>query len=643
MNKRAIFPKPSINKRNNKPKSLCPFCCSSSKFSSSSSPTPQRYTLSTCIASIQSCFHQKNLTGGKQLHAYMLRNGFLQASPASLTSLINMYSKCNQMTHALSLFQTTIQNPNIFSFNAIISGFVTNEDPLKGLNFYREMRVLGVLPDKYTFPCLLKGCCDIMEVLEVRKIHGLVFKLSLDLDLYVGSGLVKCYLKFLFTEDAEKVFDELLVRDVVLWNAMVNGYAQVGRFDEALGMFRKMCLEGVEMSSFTVTGVLSVFAMIGDFENGRAVHGVVMKMGYDSSITVSNALIDMYGKCKFVGEALEIFKMMAERDIFSWNSIMSVHVQCGDHDETLRLFGRMLRDGIRPDLITLTTVFPSCTQMAALMHGRVIHGYMIINGLSKDGNSEDIGDVLINNGIMDMYAKCGSMREAYLVFDKMSHKDVASWNILIMGYGMHGFGSEALDMFSLMCESDFKPDDVTFVGVLSACSHGGFVSLGRQILGQMKSRYGVVPTIEHYTCVVDMLGRAGQLEEAYQLALTSPTEANAVVWRALLAACRLHGNSDMAEVAAKHVFQLEPEHCGSYVLMSNVYVAAGKYEEVLDVRNMMRQQNVRKLPGCSWIELKNGVHAFINGDCTHPGSSSIYDGLHSLTALLHEHDYVPDL
>ncbi|XWS14174.1 hypothetical protein CRYUN_Cryun36dG0100800 [Craigia yunnanensis] len=640
MNKRAIFSKPSIN--NNKFKSFSPFCFSSSEFSSSSSPTPQPDHLSTFIASLQSCAHHKNLTKGKQLHSYMLRNGLLQASPASLTSLINMYSKCNRMTYALSLFQTAPQNPNIFSFNAIIYGFITNKDPFKGLKFYREMRVLGVFPDKYTFPCLLKGCGDIMEVLEVRKIHGLVFKLGLDLDLYVGSGLVKCYLKFIFMKDAEKVFDELLVRDVVLWNAMVNGYAQVGQFDEALGVFSKMCSEGVEMSSFTVTGVLSAFAMIGCVENGKSVHGVVVKMGYGSSIVVSNALIDMYGKCKCVGEALKIFKMMDVRDIYSWNSIMFVHEQCGDHDETLRLFGMMLRDGIQPDLITLTTVLPSCTQMAALMHGKGIHGYMIINGLSKDRNSEGIDDVLINNGIMDMYAKCGSMREAHLVFDKMSHKDVVSWNILIMGYGMHGYGSEALDMFSLMFESEFKPDDVTFVGVLSACSHAGFVSLGRQILGQMKSKYGVVPTIEHYTCVVDMLGRAGQLEEAYQLALTSPTEANAVIWRALLAACRLHGNSDIAEVAAKHVLQFEPEHSGSYILMSNVYVAAGKYEEVLDVRNMMRQQNVRKLPGCSWIEVKNGVHAFINGDRTHPGSNSIYDGLHSLTALLQENDYVPD-
>ncbi|OMO55547.1 hypothetical protein CCACVL1_27203 [Corchorus capsularis] len=504
------------------------------------------------------------------------------------------------------------------------------------------MRVLGVFPDKYTFPCLLKGCCDIREDLEVRKIHGLVFKLGLHLDLFVGSGLVKCYLKFLFMEDAEKVFDELLVRDVVLWNAMVNGYAQIGRFHEALGIFRKMCSEAVEISSFTVTGVLSVFAMMGDVVNGRAIHAVVVKMGYGSSIAVSNALIDMYGKCKCVCEALKTFEIMDERDIFSWNSIIYVHEQCGDHDGTLRLFRKMLREGIRPDLITLTTVLPSCTQMAALIHGKEIHSYMIINGLLKDRNFEDIDDVLINNGIMDMYAKCGSMREAHLVFDKMSHKDVASWNILIMGYGMHGYGSEALHMFSLMCESEFKPNEVTFVGVLSACSHAGFVNLGHQFLREIESKYGVVPTIEHYTCVVDMLGRAGQIEKAYQLALTSPSEANPIVWRALLAACQLHGNSDKAEFVAKHVFQHDPKHCGNYVLMSNVYVAAGKYEEGLDVRNMMKQQNVRKSPGCSWIELMNGIHAFINGDRMHPRSDCIYAELHSLTTLLHEHEYVPD-
>ncbi|PQM37334.1 pentatricopeptide repeat-containing protein [Prunus yedoensis var. nudiflora] len=363
-------------------------------------------------------------------------------------------------------------------------------------------------------------------------------------------------------------------------------------------------------------------------------------MGYDSGIEVSNALIDMYGKCKCIGDALEIFEMMIEKDIYSWNSIMAVHEQCGDLDRTLRLFDRMLSAGVLPDLVTITTVLPVCSHLAALMHGREIHGYMIKNGLEKDVN-EHVDDVQMTNAVMDMYAKCGSMRNAYMVFDEMRNKDVASWNIMIMGYGMHGYGSKALDMFSDMCEARIPLDDVTFVGVLSACSHAGLVREGREFLRQMKSKYGVVPTIEHYTCVVDMLGRAGHLQEAYELVLEMPIEANPVVWRALLAACRLHGNQDLAEVAAQKVNELDPGHCGNYVLMSNIYVANGRYEEVSEVRHTMRQQNVKKTPGCSWIELKNGVHAFITGDKAHPKANFIYAELDSLTARLREHGYVP--
>ncbi|KAH9733181.1 pentatricopeptide repeat-containing protein [Citrus sinensis] len=499
------------------------------------------------------------------------------------------------------------------------------------------MRQLGVLPDKYTFPCLIKCCCDVMAVLEVKKIHGLVFKLGLDLDVYIGSALVNTYLKCQFMEEALKVFEELPLRDVVLWNAMVNGYAQIGEFHKALEVFRRMSKEGIWMSRFTVTGVLSALIMMGFFKNGRVVHGIVVKMGYDSGVPVMNALIDMYGKGKCVGEALEIFEMMEEKDIFSWNSIMTVHEQCGNHDGTLRLFDRMLSAGFQPDLVTFSTVLPACSHLAALMHGRQIHGYIVVNGLAKNGSCKDIDDVFMNNALMDMYTKCGSMRDAQMVFTKMSKKDVASWNIMILGYGMDGQGKEALDMFSCMCEAKLKPDEVTFVGVLSACSHSGFLSQGREFLPLMESRYGVVPTIEHYTCVIDMLGRAGQLNEAYELALAMPNEANPVVWRTLLAASRLHGNTDLAEIAAQRVFQLEPGHCGNYVLMSNIYVAGGKYEEVLDIRHTMRQQNVRKNPGCSWIELKDGLHTFISSDRSHPEAKSIYAELHSLTARLREH------
>ncbi|KAK9267153.1 hypothetical protein L1049_009573 [Liquidambar formosana] len=635
MNTRTIFSRLFLNN------SCSPFLLN---FSSSSSSILQPFQLShdltTCIASLQACAHHKNLNKGQQLHSYMLINGFF-TSPLSITSVINMYSKCGRMTDAISVFDASVHDRNVYAWNAIISGFVVNGFVEYGFEFYRKMRYKGVLPDKYTFPCVIKAC---LEVLEAKKIHGGLFKFGLEVDVFIGSALVNCYLKLGLMEEAQSVFEELPVRDdVVIWNAMINRYAQIGQFDMVLEVFGRMSQEGVVPNKFTVTGVLSVFAMTGNLDNGRTIHGFVTKMGYESGIAVLNALIDMYGKCKCVGDASGIFEMMVEKDIFSWNSIMTVYEQSGDHDGTLRLFDRMLGAGVWPDLVTVTTVLPACANLAALMHGREIHGYMIINGLGKDYGSKDDDDLFVNNAVMDMYAKCGSMREAHLVFDKISHKDVASWNIMIMGYGMHGFGDEALDMFSRMCEAKLKPDEVTFVGVLSACSHAGFVSLGREFLAQMKSIYDVVPTIEHYTCVIDMLGRAGKLEEAYELVLTMPIEANPVVWRAFLAACRLHGNAVLAEVAAKRVFELEPEHCGSYVLMSNVYGAGGRYEEVSEVRHTMRQQNVRKSPGCSWIELKNGVHVFVTGDRTHPEAYFIYAGLNSLTARLHEHGYVPDV
>ncbi|KAM6559564.1 hypothetical protein CsatA_028803 [Cannabis sativa] len=614
----------------------------------SSSKLQHRYSvkdLRTCITLLQSCANERNLIKGKQVHSFMVTNGFLINSPPSITSVINMYSKCQRMNEAVSVFNhPSDEDRNVFAFNAVIAGFIANERSKDGFEFYRRMREVGVVvPDKYTFPCVIKACFD---SIEVRKIHGLLFKLGLDLDIFVGSALVNTYLKFGLMEYAQQVFVKMPEKDVVLWNAMVNGYAQIGCFDEALEMFRIMSREGfVVPSSYTVTGVLSIFAVTGDIYNGRGVHGFVVKMGYDSGVTVLNVLIDVYGKCKCNNDALNIFEMMNEKDIFSWNSIISVLEQCGDHDGTIRLFDRMLRVGVLPDLVTITTVLPACSNLAALMHGREIHGYMIRKSLGNNGDCQHkfIDDVLMNNALMDMYAKCGSMRIAHKIFDKMSSKDTASWNIMIMGYGMHGNGNEALNMFARMCEANFKPDEVTLVGVLSACNHAGLLRQGREFFSQMTTKYSVVPTIEHYTCVIDMLGRAGKLKEAYEMVLTMPIEANPVVWRALLAACRLHGDADLAKVAAERVIELEPGHCGSYVLISNIYGVDGQYEEVSEVRETMRQQNVKKTPGCSWIELKEGVNTFVTGDRGHPDAHLIYSELNSLTANLCDHGYVPHI
>ncbi|XP_019107397.2 pentatricopeptide repeat-containing protein At3g14730 isoform X1 [Beta vulgaris subsp. vulgaris] len=608
------------------------------KFASISSLQPSEpnvHTFPGCISFLQLFARHSNLYSGKELHSWMLKHDFLD-SPLSITSLINMYSKCYHMPYALSVFLTSKNLHNVYTYNAIISGYVGNSLNEEGFQLYMYMRHQGVQPDKFTFPCAIKGCS---EVVEVKKIHALLFKFGLGLDVYIGSALVNCYLKFRAMDEAYCVFDELIVRDVVLWNAMINGYVRIEEFRMALDIFRRMYKDDVMPNNFTATGVLSALAMSADVDNGCAVHCFVIKKGYESVVAVSNALIDMYGKCKCVDAAFRIFELMAEKDLFSWNTLISVHEQSGDHHGTLDLFHRMLDTGARPDLVTLTTVLPACSHLAALLHVKEIHRYMIVNGFGCSKNVDGFDNLLVNNALMDVYVKCGSMRYADRVFNKMDVRDVASWNIMIMGFGMHGLGNEALSMFDLMCSENIAPDEISFIGILSACSHGGFLTRGREYLSQMESVYGLVPTIEHYACVVDMLGRAGQLDEAYELLLTMPIESNAVIWRAFLAACRLHGNPYFAEVAAKHIYELDPEHCGSYVLMSNIYGASGQYEVVSDLRLTMKGQNIKKKPGYSWVEVNNSVHIFANGDHDHPEANSIYASLDSLIAPLCEHGY----
>lgn len=560
----------------------------------------------------------------------MIVGGHL-SSPVSATSLINMYSKCSSISDAISVFNSSRAVHNVFVYNSILAGLTANNLSSEAFEFYREMRSFGVEPDKFTFPSAIKACLDASDL---RSIHGLLYKVKLNFDLYIGSALLHCYLNFELMDDAVQLFERLPVRDdIVLWNAMINGFVKNDEYGKALAIFRRMVEMGLVPNEFTVTGVLSALAFTMEVYNGRAVHAFVIKMRYDVRMEVLNALIDMYGKCLHLDAASLVFDTMTEKDMYSWNTIISVCEQCGDYDGALRLLMMMVSSGFQPDVVTVTAALPACSNLSALMRGKELHGYMIRKGLDK------LGSVNIANAIMDMYAKCGSLREARMAFDETKVKDVASWNIMVMCYGMHGFGYEALSMFSLMCECGLKPDAVSFVGVLAACSHVGFLSRGQEILAEMQPRYGVTPGIAHYACVIDMLGRAGKLEEAFELMSRMPIEPNHVVWRSFLAACQLHGNADLAGVAAERVLELEPNNCGSYVLMSNVFGAAGRFAEVAELRHEMRHKDVKKSPGCSWIELIDGVQVFLNGDRE---ENFVYDGLNTLTVCLREHGHIVD-
>ncbi|KAK9162572.1 hypothetical protein Syun_003474 [Stephania yunnanensis] len=301
--------------------------------------------LGLCISSLQACALHKNLSKGKQIHSWMLVNGLVLNSLFATTSLINLYSKCNRPHEALSVFNTA-HDRNLFTWNALIAGFVSNGLSTKAFEFYRKMRYSECfIPDEFTFPCVIKACCDLSEVVEAGRIRAELFKLGLDSDPFIASSLINFYLKYGFMSDARRMFEEMpnweRDRDVVLWNAMINGYAQSGLVDMALEVFVRMVREeGLVPSKFTVTGILSVCAMISSVGNGRAIHGFAKKFGYESDVVVSNSLIDMYGKCTIVDDAVKVFQEIPERDIFSWNSIISVREQSADYNEVLRLFDK---------------------------------------------------------------------------------------------------------------------------------------------------------------------------------------------------------------------------------------------------------------------------------------------------------------
>lgn len=493
--------------------------------------------------------------------------------------------------------------------------------------------------------------------------HAAALKLGLELDQFVASALIHAYLELGLFGYARYLFDSLPDRDVVLWNAMINGLVRKGEFGSALEWFRRMGRDKVMPSGFTVTGVLSVFTGLADLDGGRTVHGLAVKSGYERGVSVGNALVDLYGKCHEVEDAVRVFDGMEERDLLSWNSMVSAFQYNADHGESLRCFGRMMRHaGVLPDAVTLAAVLPACSQVwchfcislkkkkswlvsyllvslslqaAALMHGREIHAYMVTSGMSFST------DVFVHNALMDMYAKSGTLADSKRVFDRMPARDVASWNIMIHGYAAHGFGVEALELFDEMCLSRLAPDEVTFVGLLSACSHAGLVEPGREIFQRMEAKYGVVPVMEHYSCMVDLLGRAGRLQEAQEVAEQAK---EAGVWRAYLAACKMHGRMEHAVEAAEQVVGLEPKASGGYVLLANAYGSAGRFGELEEVRGVMWKRRVRKVTGCSWVEVAgSGLHTFVTGDQNHTEMEGIYGMLYGLVRQMREFGSVPDV
>lgn len=496
------------------------------------------------------------------------------------------------------------------------------------------MQFADMKPNPVTMASVFQACAQLGDLDKGKLIHDYVREKRIELDGHVENSLIAMYAKFGKIESARRLFDEMFERNLVSWNTMIAGYAQNEHADEAIKLFHQMQLDGVVPDSVTVLSVLQACAHSGDLEEGKLIHDYILRNGFQSDVFVANSLVDMYAKCGFIDKACGLFDKMSKREAVSWNSMIAGYAQNGHANEALSLFNQMLLTDVKPNVVTMVSVLPACAHLSALQQGRRIHGYIIRSGFNAD--------VSVGNALIDMYAKCGNIGIACQYFDQMSYRNVVTWNAMIAGYGMQGHGKEGLALFSQMQETEVKPNHITFICILSACSHTGLVDKGWQYFHSMSKCYCIVPRMEHYACMVDLLGRAGRLDEAQDFIENMPIEPGPSVWGALLGACRIHCNVELGEHAAKHLFDSVPQDAGFYVLLSNIYAAAGRWGDVVKVRTMMKDRGVKKPAGYSLIEVDNKVHAFIVGDRSHPQCQNIYAMLEILAGQMKAAGYVPN-
>eukprot|EP00268_Persea_americana_P033436 TRINITY_DN33109_c0_g2_i1.p1 TRINITY_DN33109_c0_g2~~TRINITY_DN33109_c0_g2_i1.p1 ORF type:complete len:593 (-),score=101.32 TRINITY_DN33109_c0_g2_i1:398-2176(-) len=529
----------------------------------------------------------------KQIQAQIIRRGQISNTFLATKLLERCAVSALDMGYALRIFDA-IDQPNGYTWTTMIRGFVASKNPSKAIEFYDRMQHLAFEPNKFTFIFILKAYSMIPTCKEGRVVHGRLVKSRLLSDEFVCSALVCLYTKCGEIENAFQLFGENPTENVVTWNTMLAGCFASGDIDSAQRMLDEMP---------------------------------------QRNVASWNAAISGYCKWGHVDLARAVFDKMPERDLISWSAMITGYNHSRRATEATRLFEEMLHAGIGPDCVTLVSVLSACSQIGALNMGKWIHAYVDRNKLRHD--------VVLGTSLVDMYAKCGCIDTALQVFHGIPYKNVFTWNAMICGLSMHGHGDAALSLFAQMELERVRPNDITFVGVLSACSHVGLVDEGRRQFDRMCKEYDIISKIEHYGCMVDLFGRAGLISEAKELIRNMPMEPNLVVLGALLNACKIHGDINDMEGVLKHLLKLGPGDGGCYVLLSNMYARRNRWGDVVKMRRLLRDMGLERFPGCSSIEVNSMVHEFVVEDKSHPNWRDIFEALGRLNTHMEDEGYSP--
>ncbi|KAK6783725.1 hypothetical protein RDI58_017179 [Solanum bulbocastanum] len=571
---------------------------------------------------LRNCSKILSLDVGKQVHGAVLRMGYAFDLMIS-NDLIDMYGKCSRVELARSVFHKMPER-NVVSWTALMCGYLQHTNAQESLLLLSRMLFSNVRPNEYTFSTNLKAC-GILGVLENgQQIHGLCTKSGFEKYPVAGNSVIDMYSRCGKLGEAEKKFHEMPEKSLITWNVMIAGYAMGGFSDKSLCLFKQMQQQGEMPDEFTFASTLKACSGFKAVREGSQIHGFLITRGFliSSQKVIAGALIDLYVKSGNLFEAHKVFSQVEQKSVISWTTLTVGYAQEGKLTEAMNLFKQLRESSITLDGFVLSSMMGILADFALIELGKQLHccAVKIPSGL----------DISVLNSIMDMYLKCGLIEEAETLFDVMPEKNVISWTVMITGYGKYGLGGEAVELFKKMHMDRIEPDEVSYLALLTACSHSGLVQESEEYFSKLCNSNCLKPSVEHYACMVDILGRAGRLREAKVVIENMPVKPNVGIWQTLLGACRVHKNVEIGREVGEILLKLDGNNPVNYVMMSNIFADARLWEKCEGLRGLVKTKGLRKQAGQSWVEIDKKMHFFYNRDETHPLTKAIHEFLYKM-------------
>lgn len=590
---------------------------------------PNEFTYVKLLAA--TCFLDLNY--GKLLHAHLVMLG-IRLSLVLKTALVDMYFKFLKLHDAIKVSKQTPEY-DVLLWTSVISGFTHASKAKEAITALHEMKKFGFAPNNFTYSNVLKACTTALSLDLGKQIHSWVIMTGLETDVCVGSAMVDMYMKCShFTGDALRVFRGITSPNVICWTSLISGFAEHGFEEDSFESYEQMRAAGVLPNSFTISTILRACSIAKSYNHTLKLHGYIIKSNLFWDIVVWNALVDAYAALAMVDDAWHVIGRMSHRDTITYTSLATRINQMGHHEMALDVITHMNNDDVKMDGFSLTNFLSASAALATMETGKQLHCYSVKSGFGSS--------ISVLNGLIDLYWKCGCASDAYRVFGEISEPDIVSWNSLISGLVSNGYVSSALSAFEDMKLAGCKPDSVTVLSVLSACSRGGLVDLGLEYFHTMKEKYDIAPQLDHYICLVDLLGRAGRLEDAMEVIVTLPFKPDPLIYKTLLGACNLHRNIPLGEDMARRGSELDPSDPAFYVLLAKLYDDSGQSDLAIKTRRLMRERGLRMNPEQSWIELRNKVHIFIARDRSHPQINEVHEKIESIITEFQRRGYLYD-